>query len=289
MEYSRPEVRRMLAVSEARLRSWEKQHLIPAAERYGFPDLIALRTLQKLSQNKIAPKQIARALASLKQKLAHIDRPLTELKIASDGRRISVHVAGQKMEAISGQLLFDFDAAELPSLRAFPERKARQTASQAAESERWFQRGLELEEGGSPVQDCIAAYEQAVALNPSAAGAMVNLGTIFFRQKHYDDAERFYRRALEADPQYTLALFNLANLNDERGNVEEARELYRRALKITPDYADAHFNLALLSERTGDPLRAVAHWKAYLKLDVSSAWARTARKQLDRLKLLHGW
>ena len=279
----------MLAVSEALLRSWERQQLIEPAQTYGFRDLIALRTLQKLSQNKIAPRQIARALVSLKQKLSHVDRPLTELKIASNGRRISVQVAGQKMEAISGQLLFDFDAADLPWLRAFPEKKTRQSPSQAAESEQWFQRGLELEEAGSPVQDCIAAYERAVDLNPSAAGAMVNLGTIFFRQKHYDDAERFYRRALEADASYTLAMFNLANLNDERGRVEEARELYRQALKISPDYADAHFNLALLSERTGDPLRAVGHWKAYLKLDASSAWARTARKQLDRLKLLHGW
>ncbi len=289
MAYSRAEVRRMLAVSESRLRSWERQHLIAPSQTYDFPDLIALRTLQKLSQNKIAPRQIARALASLKQKLSDIDRPLTELKIASDGRRISVHVAGQKMEAISGQMLFDFDAADLPSLRAFPQPKPRQTPSQAAESEHWFQRGLELEEAGSPVPDCIAAYERAVSLNPSAAGALVNLGTIFFRQKQYEDAERFYRRALEADPRYTLALFNLANLNDERGDVEAARELYREALKITPSYADAHFNLALLSERTGDPLRAVAHWKAYLKLDNTSTWARTARKQLERLRLLHGW
>ena len=271
------------------MRSWERQNLIAPSQSYSFPELIALRTLQKLSQNKIAPRQIARALASLKQKLSHVDRPLTELKIASDGRRIAVHVAGQKMEAISGQMLFDFDAAELPSLRAFPEQKRRQTASQAAESERWFQRGLELEESGAPVQACLEAYERAVELNPAAAGALVNLGTICFRQKRYEEAERYYRGALEADPHYTLALFNLANLNDEQGNTEVARELYRQALKITPGYADAHFNLALLSERLGDPLRAVAHWKAYLKLDNTSDWSRTARKQLERLRLRHGW
>jgi tetratricopeptide (TPR) repeat protein len=288
IDYSRKDVRRMLAVTEARLRSWERQELIPHAESYSFQDLIALRALQKLSDNRIAPKQIARALASLKQKLSHINRPLNELKIASDGRKLSVLVAGQKMEALSGQLLFDFDASELPALRSFPQ-KVKKPAIDFAESERWFQRGLALEETGASAEACETAYLRAVQFNPAAAGALVNLGTIQFRQHKYPEAEDFYRRALQADPSYTLALFNLGNLCDERGRTDEARELYQQSLKITPQYADAHFNLALLSERSGDPLRAVAHWKAYLKLDSSSSWAKTARRQLDRLKQTHGW
>ena len=34
----------------------------------------------------------------------------------------------------------------------------------------------------------------------------------------------------------------------------------------------------------GDPLKAVRHWKAYLKLDRTSSWAEIARKQLERLR-----
>jgi len=30
-------------------------------------------------------------------------------------------------------------------------------------------------------------------------------------------------------------------------------------------------------------MRAVRHWKAYLKLDSSSSWAGVARKQLEKL------
>jgi hypothetical protein len=33
-----------------------------------------------------------------------------------------------------------------------------------------------------------------------------------------------------------------------------------------------------------DPLRAVHHWKAYLKLDHSGQWAEIARRQLERLR-----
>jgi len=121
-------------------------------------------------------------------------------------------------------------------------------------------------------------------LNPEAAGALVNLGTIYYRTRKYPEAEAFYRDAVEADQNYPLAQFNLGNLYDELGRTDEAFVRYRRALALNPDYADAHFNLALLCERIGDNLRAVHHWKLYLKLDRAGEWADIARRQLERLR-----
>jgi tetratricopeptide (TPR) repeat protein len=281
-EYSRAQVRRKFGLSERQLLSWERQDLVAPADTYSFSDLIAFKTLLKLRENRIPVRTIARALQSLRQKLGWVRQPLAELRVVSDGRRITVHVGGQKMEAVSGQILLDFDAAELGDLRTFPPRK--RTLSQARESEEWFQRGLELEETGAPVDQAVEAYQKVLELNPSAAGALVNLGTIYYRQRRFDQAERYYRRAIEADAQYPLAQFNLGNLYDEQGRLQEAHEHYKRALSLNPQYADAHFNLALLCERLGDPLRAVHHWKAYLKLDRSGQWAEIARRQLDRLR-----
>jgi tetratricopeptide (TPR) repeat protein len=281
-EYSRADVRRKFDLSERQLLSWEKQALIPAAERYTFSELIALQTLIKLRENRIRPKQIAEALTSLRQKLSWIKQPLSELRIVSDGRRIAVHVAGQRMEAISGQILFDFEAADLGGIRNFPERK--RAVNRMREAEAWFQKGLELEETGAPVQEAVAAYEKVLEFNAEAAGALVNLGTIYYRQRKFGEAERYYEAAIEADPSYALARFNLGNLHDEQGKVDTALEHYRFALQLNPQYADAHFNLALLSERAGENLKAVHHWKAYLKLDSASQWADIARRQLDRLR-----
>ena len=256
--------------------------MIRPAEIYTFSDLIAIQTIVKLREKRIQPRKIAEALDSLRHKLAWIKEPLTELRIVSEGGKIAVHVAGQKMEALSGQILFDFDAAGLGALKAFPERKHAENLVREAET--WFQKGLDLEETGAPVEQAMEAYHKALERNPGAAGALVNLGTIHYRLRQFAEAEKYYVQAVAADPAYALAEFNLGNLHDEQGRLKEAISHYRRALELNPSYADAHFNMALIRERTGDPLQAVAHWKTYLKLDRSGQWADIARRQLERLR-----
>ncbi len=197
-----------------------------------------------------------------------------------------MHVSGDKMEPITGQLLFDFDAKEIEKLRSFPGKResAQALAGKEQQAEFWFQRGLTLEEVGAPVTEAAEAYRKAIENNPTASGALVNLGTISFRMRRLADAENYYLRAVQADPGYPLAHFNLGNLFDEQGRVEEARSYYQAAIRLNPRYADAHFNLALLCERNNEILRAIGCWQTYLKLDSTSSWARAARKQLEKLK-----
>ena len=281
--YSREEVRRMLSVTERQLRGWERHDLIRPAQTFAFSDLIALRALVKLRKNRIPHAQIRAALAAVRQRLRHVDDPLKELKILSDGRRIRVEVGDQHMEPVSGQLLFNFDRAELNRLLAFPGKKEEDPRVRRDSAERWFQRGLECEHSGA-VQDAIKAYESAVGLDPGSAGAWLNLGTIYFNARQFPRAESYYKRALEADPEYALAHFNLANLYDERGNYRAALEHYRHAVRLHAAYADAHYNLALLYQGSGHVMEAVRHWKIYLKLDPGSSWGAIARRELEKLR-----
>ena len=280
--YSRAEVRRQFGLSERNLRSWERQALLPEAESYSFSDLITIRTIVELRAKGFRSPQIAQAVESLRAKLDGVKQPLSELRVLSNGKKIAVRVAGQKMEAISGQIVFDFDASELGGIKTFPERK--RTTNRLRESEAWFQKGLDLEETGAPFDEVSAAYEKVIELNPHAAGALVNLGTLYYRERRFREAEKYYRDAIVADAKYPLAQFNLGNLFDEQGKLSEAFEHYKQALALNPHYADAHFNLALLCERTGDSLKAVHHWKCYLKLDRAGPWAEIAQRQLDRLR-----
>ena len=283
-EYSREDVRRMLGVSEQQLRGWERQGLVRNPDVFSFKDLIALRTLLKLRENRISTQKIGQAVAALKRKIAGLEYPLSEVKFLPEGRKLSVQLAGQKIEPISGQILFEFETAEPSGVKTFPAEPPLHRATVEREAEFWFQRGLELEERGAPVEETVAAYQKSVELNPHAAGAWVNLGTIHYRMRRYRDAEVFYTRAIEADAGYPLAHFNLGNLYDEEGRLDQAEEFYKAALRLNPHYADAHFNLALLCERRGESLKAVHHWKSYLKLDPASSWAAVARRQLEKLR-----
>jgi tetratricopeptide (TPR) repeat protein len=283
--FSRVELRRLLAVSERQLKSWEKQKLIAAATVYGFRELIALRTLVRLRQDRVPPLQIRRALAALRVTLRHVSDPLTDLKLYADGKKVRVEVQGRAMDAESGQLLLNFDAVELKRLLEFPAKDSRaEERDRRANAERWFQRGLELEQTGAPIEQVIEAYRQAIEMDPTSAGALVNLGTIYFNARDWKHAEEFYRRALEADPEYALAHFDIANLYDERGDRTHALEHYQTALRIAPNYADAHYNIALLYQGSNQPMKAVRHWTAYLKLDPSSHWAGIARRELAKLR-----
>jgi tetratricopeptide (TPR) repeat protein len=282
--YLREDVRRILKIPEIRLRSWERNGFVESRSEFTFRDLIALKTLKELRDKRIPPQRIKRALHSLMQKLDGVRQPLTELKIVSDGRTIAVDLGDGKMEALTGQLLFDFDTASLAEVKPLPRREAsRSREALERESEGWFQVGLELEESGADPADILRAYARALELNPNAAGACVNMGTVYYQIRNLSEAERCYRRAVEMDPGYPLAHFNLANICDEQGRLDEARRHYLTALRLRPDYADAHYNLALLFERTGEPMQAVKHWRAYLKIDPASPWAGIARQQLQSL------
>ncbi len=293
-QFTRQDLCRILRVSERQLAIWQRKGLVPESPAYGFSDLITLKTIRELRKNQVPIKRIQRSLEAMRQKLGETQHPLTELKISLDGRRILVDYDGAKLEPVSGQFRFDFGTrrggASVRTMKAGaspapagPPEASRKALSNKQEAEAWFVEGLRLEEKPETLDQAVAAYQKAIELNPEAAGAFINLGTIYYNMQRLPEAENCYRAAAEIDPQYALAFFNLGNVHDERGNFEAARDNYHQALAIQPQYADAHYNLALVLEKLGQRGKALHHWRRYLKPDPGSPWASYARQQLARL------
>ena len=282
--YTRAEIRRILGINENSLRSWERVGLTEPRDDYSFADLISLKTLQSLRENQIPAKRIREAMQQLRTRLANVSRPLDELKIVSDGRRIAVELPGEKMEALTGQMLFNFEAERLRPVSTL-ERKDReqQHGSGAQGEEYWFQYALDLERSGAPPHEIIEIYRKVLDYNPEAAGAWVNIGTLHYRQGLLQLAEKSYKEAIRAYPEYALAHYNLGNVCEETSRLEEAAEHYESALRYRSDYADAHYNLALVHERREQFLDAAKHWQRYLDLDPTSPWATVARRKRQRL------
>ncbi len=284
--YSRSDVLRILGIDAAQLRRWERQGLYESRHDFEFTNLRELRNLQRLysrvSRHKKS-KRIEALLRDLRRRMG-VRRPLLDANYVWDAPGVVVEDRdGNWIQPDTQQLVFNYGL--IPPVRAKTiEMTPRPPDDEhVQEAETWFQKGLAIEEGGGPLAEAAAAYEQAVEINPRAAGAWVNLGTLYFREGRLEVAEEHYRKALEIAPQYALAHFNLGNICEEKGRLEEAAECYERSLAIHNTYADAHYNLALVYERLREPMRAVRHWRAYLKLDPSSPWAGIARQQLDTL------
>ena len=289
--YTRQEVCRILKIQGRQLKTWERQQLIPEVAEYRFPDLLALKTIMRLRAEQCHPRAIRQALEALRTRLNEVAEPSGDVRVYKEGRRVRIQIGKHRMEPGSGQLLFDFADNEIQKLLQLPASQNNSTVlagkiKDKLEADRWFERGLELEQTGGAYEDIVKAYRRAAELDPQSAGALVNLGTVYFNGRAWVDAEEQYRKALDVDPNYALAHFNLGNLYDERGDPARALYHYGEALKLQPGYADAHYNLALLHQGMKDVMGAVRHWRAYLKLDGNSAWAHIARRELAKLEAI---
>ena len=283
--FSAKEVAKLLGVSVARLRSLDKAAIVsPSGARgarraYTFQDLIALRATRELLSQKVRLRDVASAIGALQKSLPRVVRPLQELRILSDGRRVVVRSEGMTFEPLTGQTLFDF---QVGALREDVVKMLRPETAQARSRTAYdlYMRASALDEDPKTWAEAEGLYKRAIELDPELAIAYTNLGNILFRKGEEKRAEELYRRALEIDDRQPEAHYNLGYVMLERGQPARAIAFFQRALQADPRFSDAHFNLAMALEAMGERGRARTHWKRYLELEPTGAWADIARDHL---------
>src|SRR6266404_1179963 len=267
--YTTRDVANLLGLSEAQVRSHARVgYLAPDrgprnSYRFSFQDLVLLRTAKALSEARIAPRRIRRALRALTRELP-AGRALSGIRISSEGDRIVVRDGSAAWNPESGQLLLDFRVAELAGQMAPVARRLAHAARRSDEpltADQWYDLGADLETAAP--DDARDAYARAVALDPRHASARVNLGRLLQDAGRPAEAAEQYRAALAVRPRHPTAAFNLGTALEDLGRRPEAIEAYRKALHADDDFADAHFNLARLYEQTGRRAAALRHLKAY--------------------------
>ncbi|GAB4359519.1 MAG: hypothetical protein OHK0021_03730 [Bryobacter sp.] len=285
--WSAKQLREQLGISTRTLASWVKAGLFKAKEEYASEEVRLLRKLQELRNAGVPNATLVKDLVRLRESYEGGMDVLRDMRLEVEGKRLRLRGKGAKVDIRSRQFLLDFDAEEVKRLLSFPAKAAepkKNLPRDRAQAELHFQKALELEQSGADKREAIAEYQAALALCPEMAGALVNIGTIYFNARKWREAERFYQKALEADEKYPLAHFNLANLHEELGRTSLAIQHYKRAIELYPSYADAHYNLALLYQTRERAMEALRHWKLYLQFDKTSHWAAVARREMNRLK-----
>ena len=212
----------------------------------------------------------------MQRQVSGMQNPLLEAGISSHGSRLTFRHQGRELDPLAGQFLLNFDRPKIVEARAAQPRVA-ETAAEL------FAAAVAIEEKPERQNEALQTYRRVLELDPKHAAACINLGTLFYNQQNYIEAEKHYRRAIAIDPRYALGYFDLGNVLDETGRLEEAVSAYQSAIAISPTYADAHYNLALAFERLRRPRKALPHWRSYIKLDPVGAWSNYARGQIQKI------
>lgn len=255
----------MLGLSAAQIRSFASKGVLqpergPRGElRFGFHDLVILRTAGELAAAKVPQRKVQRVLQRLREQLP-AERSLTGVRIAADGDRVVVSDGAALWNPESGQVLFDFSVEEIAERMSSIPRSS-------DEVEELYDVACEVETS-SPDQ-AREVYERLLKLDPDHVDAHVNLGRLLHEDGAPAAAEKHYRRAVEVDPDHEIAAFNLGVALEDLGRFKDAIDAYLRALELDPQNADAHFNLAGLYERRGEKAAALRHLKTYRRLTVN--------------------
>lgn len=277
--YTTGQLGRILQLPGTSIRAWVRAGLIEPAltvhrlAYFDFRQIAGAKALCDLIRSGVALPRIRKSLLQLRSLRIAGDQALLQLALIERDGKLLARLQGGGLVEPSGQRLFDFASAGCP--------EAVTLAREIGPAE-WFDRALDLEEAGL-LEEAGRAYEAVHGIGPMPE-ACFNHGNVLYALQKKEDACAKFRQALGLDPEYVEAWNNLANVLAELGRTDEAVAAYERALVIEPLYADAHYNLAETLYQAGAPESAAPHWRAYLKQDPRSAWAREAIRRLALLE-----
>ena len=287
--YTLGDAARILKVSPARLRYWERTDLVQAQSVEGeralfeFRDLVCVRGILSLLEQGVPLRRIRRNVEMLRDRLPELEDPLSSLRVWVEGsERVVIRHEGVLFEP-DGQMVLDFGAGVSGDEEVTPIAAAESSKDDREQTaEEYFERGCRLDTDPATFGAAIDAYLRGIELVPDFADCHCNLGAVYYNRGDRGAARHCFERCLEIDDRHVEGHFNLANLLEEDGCDEMALDHFRAAMAADPLYPDLHVNLALLYEKLDRGWQAGRHWRRYLQLDAKGSWSDVARRRLER-------
>jgi len=291
----------LLRVSLSEVRRWYRRgwlrpaKLVHKVPYFDFQELTVARRLAELQAAGASPEAIQRQMADLCRSRPDLDRPLGQLPLRIEGKRILLWKGDRLMEP-GGQLRMDFDAPAQPAAEpdhlqqslSMPPLAGLAMAPAAAwgtdsppyySAEEMVQMAMQLEEVGQ-LREAAEMLRAALAAAGPSAELCFQLAELLYRMGDLSAARERYYMAIELDEDFVEARCNLGCLLAETGETELALAAFQGALAYHPQYADAHYHLARLLDEMGRSEQADHHWRCFLTLAPESPWVQQARTRL---------
>jgi tetratricopeptide (TPR) repeat protein len=137
--------------------------------------------------------------------------------------------------------------------------------SRTKENERLFEKAVFLAKD-KKTDDAIKLFSQILKNDSKDFAAWTELGTLFFNNKNFSEAEESYNKALTQKPEFMLALLNLGKLFLAQKQPDKAIPVLSKAVETDAGSADAQHYLgeAYLQAKKGS--KAVIYLNEAIKL-----------------------
>lgn len=181
--YSSRDVAGLFGLTPARVRAFARAGILsptrgPRREyRFGFQDLVLLRSARGLLDARVPRRRVSRVLRRLVGQLPAHRKP-SEVRLMADGERIVARDGDVTWVPDTGQTLFDFTMPHpAPVTPITPSGLSRALADD------WYRHARSLEESGDH-EGAIAAYRQALKACPGLAEAHRQLAGLYQQSGH---------------------------------------------------------------------------------------------------------
>jgi len=119
-------------------------------------------------------------------------------------------------------------------------------------------------------QEALAAFEQAIRLDPNLALAYNNKGNALYDLVRSQEALAAFEQAIHLDPNFAAAYNNKGNALYDLKRYQEALAAYEQAIHLSPNYALAYHNKSLALSALGKKKEAQQAHEMARRLGFSS-------------------
>jgi len=277
----------LLGVPVAAIRRWHKSGLIHPLQTvhrlpyFAFEEIAVARRLVELVENGATPEMIEARLRTLARHWPNVNRPLAQLALVVEGRRLLVKRGDAILEP-TGQKRFDFEprgdgAAQSPEAGTIPLRPW--VTDEASHSpQQLVAMAEELDEAGD-TPGAAEMYRAALLAGGPDAQVSFQLAECLYRMNDLAAARERYAMAVELDDDFLEARCNLGCVLAELGSTDLAIAAWKGALAVHPDYADVHYHLSRLLDAGGRKAEAQEHRRRFHELSPASPWGEERASQ----------
>lgn len=144
-----------------------------------------------------------------------------------------------------------------------------QVSETDSDSYRAHELRAQLLEESNDDEGAIAEYRAVLKRKPELQNIHFAIGTLYWKDQHFDEARAELQQELRTDPNHPQALYELGDISAFTGDAQGAEKFFLEALKVEPNMLEAHLALEKIYTQSGRYQMSLEQLREGLRIDSS--------------------